>query len=112
ALSHYRLATVSLRLGLSASGSVSTSWAIAYRWHALRALHFSQIVAKPDPENAQARIDLMLVQARSGLANEAAANARQLRARFPEDPRILFNEACCYALCSTVEWVPRQAFSH
>jgi hypothetical protein len=41
----------------------------------------------------------MIVQARCGLRREAAQIAQELRQESPNNPSLLFQIACCYALC-------------
>jgi eukaryotic-like serine/threonine-protein kinase len=90
ALSHYRLGTACLRLGEGP----------AAEGHYRQCLKLRQEVARQDPRHAYNQIDLMVILARCGRPAEAAGRAEKLRARAPQDPAVLFQVACTYALCA------------
>ncbi len=88
-LNYYRLATAYLRLG-DASAKEYYQKCLDVR---LRLQH-------EYPNDLGLQIDVMIARGRCGLHKEAAAFARELRERFPNDPRLLVHAACGYTLAA------------
>jgi eukaryotic-like serine/threonine-protein kinase len=65
-----------------------------------QALGHLRPAAAEDPQNIELQIALMLVLSRKGNCAEAAQQADQVRKAAPQNPLILYNIACCYALCA------------
>jgi serine/threonine-protein kinase len=86
---YYRMATACLRLNDPASADLY--------YHKCLEVRLKDRYEHPDDDNA--RINLMIAQARCGQHREAAALAAELLRRRPKDPGVLFQAACCYALC-------------
>jgi len=88
-LSHYRLGTAHRRLGEPDADE-----------HYRKCLQLRQVLENEDPENAHKQIDLTVILARCGQHALAAERAENLRKRSPQDPGMLFQSACTYALCA------------
>ncbi len=88
-MSHYRLATVALVIEDNT----------AAQHHFEECLKLRDELAKADPRNSHKLIDLMISLSRCGRHKEAADMAERLCPRAEQDPSILFNIACGYALC-------------
>ena len=89
-INYYRLATAYLRLGDSANADQCYGKCLAVR----------ERVHKTVPTNDRYQIELLTVQARCGQHQKAAALAAALQMRYAENPGILIDLACGYALCS------------
>jgi tetratricopeptide (TPR) repeat protein len=92
ARNHYRLAVACERLG--EQGEADRHFAACLR---------EREALAQDPKlknNVSFLIDLMIARARSGPYEEAARVAERLRKQFPKNNVVLFQVACCYALCS------------
>jgi tetratricopeptide (TPR) repeat protein len=87
-MSHYRLATAKLMDGDSD----------AARKHYEDCLSVRQKLADSDPRNVHKQIDLMVALARCGKHAQAAEVAEKLDST-AQDPSVLFQIACGYALC-------------
>jgi serine/threonine-protein kinase len=92
ARNHYRLAVACERLGERDEADR----------HFAACLREREALAQ-DPKlknNVSFLIDLMIARSRSGPFEEAARAAERLRKQFPKNNGVLFQVACCYALCS------------
>jgi serine/threonine protein kinase len=87
--SYYRVATAKLMNGESAEAQE------AYE----KCLELRRKLAEADPRNTHQQIDLMIALARCGQHAVAADVAQKLGTRASEDPSVLFQIACGYALC-------------
>jgi serine/threonine-protein kinase len=87
----YHLGTVRLLLGDAAAAEK----------HFQDCLKVRRRLQHDDPRNIQRRIELMLVQARTGDYQAASKAAAEVSAYSPQHPGKLFSAACAYALCVT-----------
>ena len=85
---YYRLATAYLRLDDTAAADQYYAKCLAVR---------ERVYAANKDDNSV--IDLMIARARCGQHEQAAALADDLQRRLPKRPNVLFQAACCYALC-------------
>jgi serine/threonine-protein kinase len=85
----YGLGTACLRLGDSTASD---------RFQ--ECLNLRKELAARDQSDARAQTDLMLALPRCGEHAPAAEIAERLRERATQNPKNLYNIACCYALCS------------
>jgi serine/threonine protein kinase/predicted negative regulator of RcsB-dependent stress response len=87
-LNYYRRATAFLRQGDRVHADEDYKKCLDLRVGLLR----------QSPQNQDLQIDLMIAQGRCGLHREAAAYARELRQRYPNNSTYLIHAACGYAL--------------
>jgi serine/threonine-protein kinase len=88
AQNYYRLATAYLRLNETSAADQYYAKCLAVR---------EKVYAANKDDNSV--IDLMIARARCGQHEQAAALADDLQRRLPKRPNVLFQAACCYALC-------------
>ena len=72
----------------------------AAKEHFTACLKTRQVLFKSDDKNVQRKIELLLVQARTGQPREAAKAAQEVIAFAPKHPGKLFQAACGLALCA------------
>jgi tetratricopeptide (TPR) repeat protein len=88
---YYRLATASLRLGKTGAAEQD------YR----RCLELREEFAARHPQDQGAKTELMVSLARCGRHERAVTLAEELRQTGRLGPFLLFQVACCYAVCSS-----------
>jgi hypothetical protein len=71
--------------------------------HFVRCFKLRENLAAIDPDDMQSKIELALALARCGQFEAASAQAEILFEKGEDDPRLLFQAACTFALCTTVE---------
>jgi eukaryotic-like serine/threonine-protein kinase len=93
-LIQYRLGFATTQLAGPLPADAATALRVTANWHYLNCLRLRQDLARTDPTDTRAQIDVMLVQARLGRPEEAEKIAVGLLAQAGKDRRVLFQTAC------------------